>query len=118
MKKLIAAILIILMISLLSITSFAQVLPEGYPPSIADEVQETILDNYYMYNNSGMMGCIYSTIDSYSWSLSFKKDNSKVQHQYTHTHTFNDSSIITIKYFKNCIYILNNDNLFMYVVKR
>ena len=116
MKKLIAAILIILMISLLSITSFAQVLPEGYPPSIADQLQASIEDNLANPGNKDIMEYTYTELLDYNWSLSFNTDiNSKVT---IYTHTFKDGSSITIKYFKNCINILNTDKLFMYVVKR
>ena len=116
LKLTILVIMIVLTFFVLWTPSNAQVLPEGYPPSIADQLQASIEDNLANPGNKDIMEYTYTELLDYNWSLSFNTDiNSKVT---IYTHTFKDGSSITIKYFKNCINILNTDKLFMYVVKR
>ena len=95
MKKLIAAILIILMISLLSITSFAQVLPEGYPPTQEDLDNQTVADQLQQHiernaTDPDLAGCIYEKLLNHCWSLSF--DHNIDWSMRYHTYTFKDNS--------------------------
>jgi len=100
LKGIVIMMVIILMLSV-STVSFGQVLPEGYPPSIADQVEQTIEDNV---TSPDLIGCIYENLNQHGWSLKFSH-NADWTISY-HNYVFPDGSKMKLTFYKSKLLLI------------